>query len=252
MGLPNIGLEAAIQLMPDIINRAWDKGKPVIASVSPTQSSPENGGNAFGQVERLVEGMLEAEVDLIEVNTSCPNVVTESGGRKPILGYDLEAMEELLSTLSTSAARTESFRIGLKLPPYVSDEEKLVVPQLADLFRRYRGAFNFLVTSNTIPNQVARNAAGEPILTVPGGAGGMSGPSTREVGREQLRMWQDLMGEDIEIISSLGVDSGKELAVRRQLGAAAAGGVTFLWESKDWGIAVTDVISDWVAAEEQS
>jgi dihydroorotate dehydrogenase len=63
MGLPNIGLDAAKRLMPEVISRAWDKGKPVIASVSPTQSSPENGGNAFEQVKQLVEGLLETEAD---------------------------------------------------------------------------------------------------------------------------------------------------------------------------------------------
>lgn len=49
----------------------------------------------------------------------------------------------------------------------------------------------------------------------------------------------------------MGVDSGKEISVRRQLGASAAGGVTFLWESDNWGRAVSDIIGNWVDEEER-
>lgn len=246
MGLPNIGLVAAKELMPDILTRAHEKGKPVIASISPTQASPEI-GDTFRQVNRLVYEMHLVGADFIEVNTSCPNVITEDGGRKPILGYDIEGMHELAEEL-TPLIHTSVNKIGVKLPPYITDEEKAVVPELAKILKEH--LFDFVVTSNTIPNQVARDETGQPVLTVPEGKGGMSGPATKDIGREQLRMWQDHIGDEIEIISTLGVDSGRELAVRRQLGAIAAGGVTFLWESNNWGMTVTDIVSEWAEIEQ--
>lgn len=247
MGLPNIGLTAAKELMPDILTRAHEKGKPVIASVSPTQANPEI-GNSFKQVIKLVYEMQLAGADLVEVNTSCPNVVTEGGGRKPILGYDLDGMRELVEELAPWSGTLDS-KVGVKLPPYITDEEKLLIPELAKLFKE-QPVFGFIVTANTVPNQIARDGRGRPILTVPEGKGGMSGSATREIGREQLRLWKEQLGDSIEIVSTLGVDGGRELATRRQLGATAAGGVTFLWESNNWGQAVTDIVTDWVELEE--
>lgn len=244
MGLPNIGVEAAKKLMPEILARAHDRGKPVIVSVSPTQATRQI-GDPFEQIVRLVYEMQLADVDFIEVNTSCPNVVTAGGGRKPMLGYDLEGMHELVNRIAPWSGTIDS-KVGVKLPPYMTDEEKAIVPPLAALFKKKR-AFGFAVTANTIPNQIALDEAGNPILSVPEGKGGMSGPATKAVGREQLILWREELGDEIEIISTLGVDSGRELGMRRQLGASAASGVTFLWESNgNWGRAVTNVISDWI------
>src|SRR5688572_14450336 len=51
MGLPNIGLAAAVELAPEIIRRAHAAGKPVILSGSPT-NSPEH-GSSVDQAVRL-------------------------------------------------------------------------------------------------------------------------------------------------------------------------------------------------------
>lgn len=237
MGLPNIGLEEALALAPDVLSRSHGKGKPVVFSGSPTVS-PES-GSSVEQARKLVYEFLQTGADLVELNVSCPNVVTEGGGRKPIMGYDLESMAELVDVLSAEVG--EGQRIGVKLPPYVSDEEKLLIPDVAKILRA-KNVFSFLVTANTIPNQIARNADGHPILTVPNGAGGMSGPATKEVGREQLKMWHEQMGDRLDIVSALGVDSGQEVQVRRSLGAVAAEGVTFLWESGNWASKISNVL----------
>ncbi len=240
MGLPNIGLDEALVLAPDVVSRSHDKGKPVIYSGSPTMS-PES-GESVEQARRLVYEFLQTGVDLVELNVSCPNVVTEGGGRKPLMGYDLESMAELVDVLAAEVG--EGQRVGIKLPPYVSNEEKLLIPDVAKLLRA-KNVFRFLITANTIPNQIARNSDGTPILSVPNGAGGMSGPATKEIGREQLQLWNEQMGGSIDIVSALGVDSGKEVQVRRSFGAAAAEGVTFLWESDNWGTKVSSVLHDY-------
>jgi dihydroorotate dehydrogenase len=242
MGLPNIGIEAAVRLSPSLTTRAHAMGKIVISSGSPTNASEY--GSSVAQAARLAYELLETDADLVEVNVSCPNVVDSGGGRKPIMGYDLESMEELLARLDAEVGVTG--RLGLKLPPYLSVEDRLLVPRIAAMLQG-RHVFRFLVTSNTIPNQVPRHADSRPLLAVPEGTGGMSGPSTKEVGREQLVLWRQ--HTDLDIISTLGVDSGHEINCRLQLAANAVGGVTFLWQSSNWKVAVTEMLTGF--AEEQ-
>jgi dihydroorotate dehydrogenase len=74
----------------------------------------------------------------------------------------------------------------------------------------------------------------------------MSGPATASVGREQLMLWHDQTYGELDIVSALGIDTGKELARRLELGAVAGSGVTFLWRSKDWQQAVDDLLTDFV------
>ena len=246
MGLPNVGLVAAKSLMPEIVKKAHAKGKPVIASVASTLESRAI-GDSYEQLAALVYEMQSSGVDLIEVSPGSPNTVTTDGGRKPLIAYNLESMHELTEALAPQIGALNR-KIGLKLPPYITDEQKLITPDLADLINE-KQLFSFITTANTIPDQIALNRDNKPILSVPNGRGGMSGAATKEVGREQLQLWRQLMDSSVDIVSTLGVDSGAELAVRRQLGASAAGGVTFLWESSNWGDAVTKVVSQWAEYE---
>lgn len=253
VGLPNVGLTAAVELAPEISERAHDRGKIVIFGGSPS-AEPEL-GNSVDQAVRLTSNLLATEADLVELSVSCPNIVLKSGGRKPILGYDLDAMQNLVDKLHTEIGTTD--RLGLKLPPYLSAAEAQLfpgteakdqlVPDLAKILRS-QNVFRFLTVCNTIPNQVAKDDAGQYILSVPGGMGGLSGAATKEVGRNQLRLWGE--HSNAEIISVLGVDSGKELVIRRQLGAVAAGGVTFLWEAKNPKTAVTNLLLDFAQHEQ--
>jgi dihydroorotate dehydrogenase len=268
MGLPNIGMRAAVELAPQIAARAHDLGKIVIYSCSPTNSP--DGESSVQQAVRLVSAFLGTGVDLIELNVSCPNIVT-SKGRKPILGYDLEAMHELFDSLEAETKGGQD-RLGIKLPPYLTEEQqkaimadaeeslsKLDVPQIlqqeemapdiADLLLG-RDVFSFLVACNTILCDVPlRN--GRPVIKAPGGRAGKSGPATKEIGREQLSMWHELVGGKLEIVSALGVDSGGEMLKRLELGAAAVSGVTFLWRRGNWANAVSTMLAQYADAQQE-
>jgi dihydroorotate dehydrogenase len=248
MGLPNIGLDDAVNMAYEIVRHADEGGKPTIFSVSPTLPNEEIGGPSEQAAELAYRFFDEAVVKFVELNVSCPNVVTEGGQRKPMLGYDPDGMEELVQTLQEQIGRP-SGGFGVKVPPYLSIKELALMPRVSEIIVD-SGLFSYITTSNTVPNQVPTDGEGKAILSVPGGAGGMSGPATREIGREQLILWKELAGGKLEIVSTLGVDSGKELAVRRELGAVAAGGVSFLWESRDWKGTVTKMLSEYVDALE--
>lgn len=160
------------------------------------------------------------------------------------MGYDLETMLELIDSLDYQVG--EGQRLGLKLPPYLSNDERSVATDLAEVLRA-SDVFKFIVTANTIPNQEPLNEQGEHILTVPNGKGGMSGPATKKIGREQLEFWKTHLADSVDIVSALGVDSGQELRTRLELGAVAASGVIFLWESSNWKNAVTNVLLDFAS-----
>ena len=239
MGLPNIGLEAFIDLVPRIFERTHYK-KTIIVSGSPT-NSPEY-GSSVDQAVKLAYGLLNTSAHLVELNVSCPNVVTEGGGRKPIMGYDLETMTELIDALYREVGEGE--RLGIKLPPYLTAEQYDMIPAITKLFKE-RDIFSFLVTANTIPGKVPVNEKGENILTVPGGMGGMSGPATKNVGREQLAIWHDHIGENIDVVSTLGVDNGEEVAIRLMIGAVAAEAATLFMESSNPKTTITRVLSEY-------
>jgi dihydroorotate dehydrogenase len=238
-GLPNPGYEEALAISAEFVGIAHLAGKIAIYSASPT-NAPEY-GSSVDQALRLVEEFLETDVDLLIVNTSCPNVVTEGGGRKPILGLDYEAMEELVVRLWERVGNTG--KLGFKPANHVSEEDLVIVPKLARLFRDYP-VFNWQEGPNTIRDYLLLDKQGNPVLSVPGGKGGLSGPYTKENGREQLQMWDKLVGDFIDQVSTQGVGSGQEVAVRIKLKAKAASGVSFLWNSNDWGEAVTKMLDE--------
>lgn len=240
IGLGNIGITAALKIEPELTRNAHENGKVIIYSGSPV-NAPEY-GTSVEQAAQMSYMFLESGVDLVEINVSCPNVVTEGGGRKPVMGYDLQSMVELVDRLEDQVGVDQ--RLGVKLPPYVSEEDKAIVPDLAKLFLAKR-VFRFLIACNALPGEVPTDAGGNlKPLSVPGGGGGLSGPYTAAVGREQVEMWHNQTAGEIDIVRAEGMDSGKELAESLRRGAKAGAGVTFLWRSSDWKQAVETVLFD--------
>src|SRR5262249_27057731 len=142
-------------------------------------------GDSVTQALQLTLDFLHADVDLVEVNASCPNVVdTASGKRKPIMGYDSESMRALIDAMGSIDGAER--RLGLKLPPYTSEDQRVVAIQLADVLRE--GPFAYLVMSNTVPV-----VAPEGVLSIPDRKAGLSGPKTAAIGREQLEFWRGLV-----------------------------------------------------------
>ncbi len=250
MGLPNIGFDQAAVLITQLSEIAHDHGKPLFLSVSPSAESVEFGGDTIRQSELLVSrGIYLSEIDGLIYNGSCGNIFLETGERKSILGYDLKRMEDLVDKL-TPIVRGYG-KLGFKFPPYLSAEQLEIVPKLADLFNS-SDVFSFVITSNTIPGHVALDKSGNPIMKVPGGIGSMSGPGAAKVGKQQLEMWRSLLKPEIEIGAELGIYDGRELGHRvHRLGASFGGGVSFLWQSENWGAAVTKMLGELAEYEDQ-
>ncbi len=237
LGLPNVGIEVA-ETMVTIIQRAAGY-KPVIFSVSPTLATPEIGG-AVQQSRTLLERMYDAGAKIVELNVSCPNVVTEDGGRKPILGHDIGSMHDLFEMIIEDI--DDDMMVGIKLPPYRTAEEIWSQQRIAKML--LDEPVDYITTSNTIPGGQPVDQQGKNRLTVPNGIGGMSGPATKTEGRAQLSSWKHLVGDTLPMISTLGVYDGEELFIRRSLGADAASMNTRLWNSTNIQATVTQVLAE--------
>ena len=240
LGLPNVGIEAGGRMVGEILDIAGEK--PVFFSVSPTAA--EKGANPVEEAMELVDRLFQAGANIVELNVSCPNIVTDSGARKPLMGHDPASMEKLRQMLSCHPD-SEIFarQLGVKLPPYLGVAELRIQHRVAEVLTDMPIAF--LTVCNTIPGRRPVTDDKRPILTVPGGSGGGSGPTYWETGRLQLASWRAETSDTLPIISALGVCDGEEIAARRELGALAAAVNTELWMSDNWQRTVTKMLGEY-------
>lgn len=78
----------------------------------------------------------------IELNTSCPNIKNS-----PPPGYDFESLRPLLQVLSEVYAHDPTLTIGLKLPPYVHEQQ-------------FHSAINQIILLNSYNPHQSNTAAG--------------------------------------------------------------------------------------------
>ncbi|HVX48362.1 MAG TPA: hypothetical protein VHA05_03335 [Candidatus Saccharimonadales bacterium] len=228
VGLPNISGPRAAGLYPKWKEIGDFYGTPVMPSVSPGK-----GEDPAKVLPDMVELFVEAGAPAVEVNYSCPNKIDEHGGREPVLGHDLEQMEEIDAEIVRRVG--DAVVISRKLPPYVG-EKKMLIPAVGELFVR-AGGRKVLDLSNTLGGQQIITERGDPALTVPGNLGGLSGPATSEIGRDQLKRFKDVLAKGIGTISCLGVDNGAEVFHRvDELEADLTCGATVFVENETRGI----------------
>ena len=240
LGLPNVGIRVGERYVPEIIELAADK--PVIFSVSPAPL--ETGSrDAVRQAVLLIDRLLAAGAQLVELNVSCPNLI-KADQPQLNLGYDTEALERLAQALRQHPDYHQlASRLGLKLPPYLEPAEVSIQSKVATILKTMPLAF--VTVCNTIANQRPTDHHGRQLLSVPGGRGGGSGPATTEIGRQQLERWQQLLPADLPVISALGVYDGQEILKRRQLGAFTCAVNTRLWRSSNWQQTVTELLIEY-------
>lgn len=112
----------------------------------------------------------------IELNTSCPNIRNSSPS-----GYAFTHLKPLLQVLANVYAEDSSLTIGLKLPPYVYQEQFVealeVLSELSSTsFIAFLTCCNTLGNSLLFPDQVISTTS-ENQFAVPTALGGLSGES---------------------------------------------------------------------------
>jgi dihydroorotate dehydrogenase (fumarate) len=186
MGLPNLGLKAYIDMLPRL--RAATK-KPIIASLA---------GMKPDDFPVLTKAFIESDVDLIELNFSCPNLKG-----KPQIGYDFEMTERLLKDLFALGGTKP---IGIKLPPYF---DPVHWDTAAAIFKKFPIAF--LTCINSVGNTLIIDPETEkPLIRPKGGFGGLGGEYIKPVALANVRAFSQMLGDRMAIIGVGGIKTGRD------------------------------------------
>ncbi|WP_235530966.1 dihydroorotate oxidase [Shewanella sp. P1-14-1] len=182
MGLPNLGYKAYLEMIPAL--KAL--GKPVIVSVS--------GFSVEDNIE-MVTAFQQSDVDLIEVNFSCPNIPG-----KAQVAYDFEQTDKALAAITALGNKP----IGIKLAPYF-DMSHFVAA--ANVIKKY--PVKFITCINSIGNTLIIDPYTEqPIIKPKGGFGGLCGDYIKPVGLANVRAFRELLDDNVQIIGVGGIKTG--------------------------------------------
>lgn len=229
LGMPNKGMDVVETEIPDMVKIAHGFGKPLVINIAPVSNDPAS------ESTELTRRAYAAGADAVLLNAGCPNVITEGGGRHEILSHNVEALALVLGGLEKITGKYKP--IFIRTSPIKTLEEE----GPAKAFRIMRaieqsGAVSAVFTPNTWPGHKPLNEDEQPILEVPGGVGGKSGPATADAAENETA-WTvaSLRGSGIDTVISGSIVDGKTLAERfRENQIVAGAGTTFFYESGDW------------------
>mgnify|MGYP005899019123 CR=1 FL=1 len=190
VGLQNPGIDRFIKEQIPFLRQYDTK---IIANVS---------GNTVEEYEGMVEKISDADVDLIEMNISCPNV--KCGGMA--FGTQPKMVEEVVSAAKAKAKKP----LIVKLSPNVTD--------IAEIARAAESAgADALSLINTLLGMRIDIEKRKPILS--NVMGGLSGPAVRPIA---LRMvWQAVGAVNIPVVGLGGIATGRDALEFIMAGAAA-------------------------------
>lgn len=193
VGLQNLGVDGFIQReLPTL--RQHDLA--VIANIS---------GNTPEEYGIMVEKLVDAQVDMIEVNISCPNV--KAGGLA--YGTRPELAEEVTQVAKKQA---KSVPIMVKLSPNVTD-----ITEIARAVEA--GGADAISLINTLRGMRIDPLTGRPILKM--NTGGLSGPAVLPVAVRMV--WEVASACSLPILGMGGVSKGSDAAQMMLAGATAVG-----------------------------
>ncbi|MGQ9457093.1 MAG: dihydroorotate dehydrogenase [Anaerolineae bacterium] len=208
VGLANPGVEAQVRILREARERLAGEGVALFASV--VAGTVEE----FAEVARRVAA---AEPDLIEVNISCPNVISEFG--------------ELFATRPESAAavtravkEATDIPVSIKLSPNVAD-----IVSIAQAVAE-AGADAITAINTVGPGMVLDVESGRPFLS--NREGGLSGPAIRPVAVRCVYRIAEAV--DVPIIGTGGVTRGRDVVEMVMAGATAVGvGSAVYWRGPE-------------------
>ncbi|MFH0987444.1 MAG: dihydroorotate oxidase [Patescibacteria group bacterium] len=205
-GLANIGYKAYLEFIPKLKKYK----KPIIASVV---------GFSLDEYKILVKAFQESEIDLIEINLSCPNVRDEYA---PFM-YNFEKIEQLLDEISNLGAKP----MGLKLPPYISYS---LQEKMAKLIGKY--PISFISCINSLGNSLIIDPEKESVvIKATEGYGGLSGEYIKPIALGNVRRFYELLKDEVAIMGIGGIKTGQEAFEFLLAGADAVQiGTTFIKE----------------------
>lgn len=182
MGLPNLGYKEYVKLSAQLKKY----NKPLIASVA---------GLSVEDYRKMIRAFQNSDVDLIEVNLSCPNLEGKSQ-----VAYDFEQTEKVLCRISNLGNKP----LGLKLPPYYDLAHH---KKMAELIKKYD--ICFITCINSVGNTLVIDAETEmPVIKPKKGFGGLCGDYIKPIALANVRAFYELLENKIPIFGVGGIKSG--------------------------------------------
>lgn len=213
MGLPNLGYENYVGMISEM--RSYNPKKHITASIStapdPCKNSCENPEkhSAVGQYSTLFDAFQETDVDMIQINLSCPNIKG-----KPPVGNSPETVEEVLSKLNYKKPWS------VKVAPYNTDQD--MFKEVVDIVLKYKP--NAVVTINSVPLCMDVNVATRRKTIRPNdGYGGLGGAPVLNVALGEVNRWYKEVKKrklDTEIVGCGGI-TGAESALKHIMAGAS-------------------------------
>jgi len=240
LGMPNMGIEALAKVLPAMVDAAHDRDKPFILNLAPVSDQPQV---EVAKMFRILRQAGIRQLDGVELNASCPNIVTGNGARHELLSHHPEQLEVVIDTLQDVAHNeVEVGAIWTRISPFQREQDAYDLVEAMSLTGVDGvSAFNTFPGGKPLKDDV-------PILEVPGGTGGMSGPGMRHEAEEQMR-WlmqaRSAFGAGFDIIGSNGVMDAPDLRKRLALGASMVSATTLFWESTNWQRTVHEVLEEY-------
>ena len=148
--------------------------KPYIVSVAGIEK-----GDNLKILEQIQDN---TNIDFIELNLSCPNIVG-----KPQIGYDFEATDELLRNVF-EARSPISVPIGLKLPPYF---DLVHFQSMTEIIDEYN--ISFLTCINSLGNGFIFTPDFQPSIKPKDGYGGIGGSVIKPFGLSNVKHFRELL-----------------------------------------------------------
>jgi len=201
-GLANLGYDFYGQL--DLKTKT-KTNKPYFISVSGL-SIDDN----LSIIKYMQDDIPANNIDAIELNLSCPNVIG-----KPQIGYDRDGCDNLLRRIFEETDFVHP--IGFKLPPYF---DSVQIEQMSDIFRQY--PVGFLTCINSLGNGLVINPETEQAVIKPrGGLGGIGGSVIKPISLSNVYQFRQSMPTEVDIIGCGGVQNGVDVFEHILVGASA-------------------------------
>ena len=185
IGLANHGYKKYLEYAAEL--KAEFPNKPIVVSIV-----------WFSHVDfiELVTAFQNDEnVDILEVNLSCPNVLG-----KPQIAYDFEGSDELLAKIFAIPGEKP---VGLKLPPYF---DPVHTAMMAEVLKKY--PISFITCINSVGNTLIIDPETEsPLIAPKGGLGWLWGDYVKPVALANVRMFYKLLWDRMKIIGCGGIKS---------------------------------------------
>ena len=208
VGLANPGVEEEIRILRQARERLAGQDVALFASI--VADTVEG----FAEVARRVS---EAQPDLIEVNISCPNVISE-------FGELFATRPEPAAEVTRAVKEATDIPISVKLSPNVTD--------IVTIARAVAEAGADAITAiNAVgPGMVIDVESGRPVLS--NREGGISGPAIRPIAVRCV--YQIARAVDVPVIGTGGVTRGRDVVEMLMAGATAVGvGSVVYWRGPE-------------------